>query len=351
LRAAVRILGSFDQGQCQTSRRYDNALEQVLYQAKLLTRRLVAVKDAQSHGWIAARDQMRCQVTESLSQLKGAVADALGHCQPPPVLQPLLHDLYDDLLQLHQEFEDVLVDLKQGILWAVTSSITLDDVLLGPFRIELHFGRLTGSANVSAFDIVALDPHPPSSCEDVTHPHVRDNQLCAGDAAGPIAHALHEGRICDAFLAVNSVLHTYSGQSPYVSLNDWEGVPCADCGYSTNEDSRYYCDECGRDYCEECISQCDICQTTCCRGCLETDQESDRLCCKGCRRYCNSCNRMVDADSFEGDTELCPDCHELYLQELQENKQPLTEENSNEPSQDPITINPGPEASLVPDPA
>ena len=56
------------------------------------------------------------------------------------------------------------------------------------------------------YRVVALDPHPAGSDESVTHPHVRDEQLCAGDAAAAIRSALAGGRICDFFLLVRSVL-------------------------------------------------------------------------------------------------------------------------------------------------
>jgi hypothetical protein len=243
-------------------------LEMVQYHAKLLAQYLGASHKAHGHGWIAAVDQMQTRVSETLRQLQSATSEAVIHSQRPPILRPTLRDLHQDLLQLHQEFEEVTLDLKGGIVIAVTDAIQLEDVYLGPFRLELHLDRLAERAEVSVFDVVALDPHPPASSEDVTHPHVRDNQLCAGEATAPIAHALREGRICDAFLAVNSVLHTYNVHSPFVSLSDWEGVPCADCGYATSEDQRYYCEDCGQDFCEECYSTCDICQTSCCRGCL-----------------------------------------------------------------------------------
>jgi hypothetical protein len=346
VRTAVRLLRASEQRQTRSNRQYEGALEMVQYHAKLLAQYLGASHKAHGHGWIAAVDQMQTRVSETLRQLQSATSEAVIHSQRPPILRPTLRDLHQDLLQLHQEFEEVTLDLKGGIVIAVTDAIQLEDVYLGPFRLELHLDRLAERAEVSVFDVVALDPHPPASSEDVTHPHVRDNQLCAGEATAPIAHALREGRICDAFLAVNSVLHTYNVHSPFVSLSDWEGVPCADCGYATSEDQRYYCEDCGQDFCEECYSTCDICQTSCCRGCLEKDQESDQLCCKGCRRYCGRCNRMVDADSFDGETELCPGCHEQLLQEQEEESKPI-EENQNE-QQD---TNSSPEKSLVPDPA
>jgi hypothetical protein len=227
----------------------------------------------------------------------------------------------------------------------VTDSIELEDVYLGEFRLELHLDRLREHADVSAFDVVALDPHPPGSSQDVSHPHVRDNQLCAGDAIGPIAKALTDGRFCDAFLAVSSVLHEYNPHSPYVSLENWRGVACADCGSLTNEDSRYYCQDCGQDYCDDCYSTCDICESSFCRGCLEEDKESGRYCCRSCRQNCQRCGRIVDADSFDEATNLCPEC----LDQRQNSEEPLKpEEIKHEQHEQPQTTDPSPEACIIP---
>src|SRR5678815_5899637 len=103
-------------------------------------------------------------------------------------------------------------------------------------RDRLYLDRMAEHADASALDIVAIDPNPAATSEDTTHPHVRDHQLCAGDATVPIKAALREGRICDAFLAVNAVLHHYNPGSAYVSLDEWSGTPCADCGRITDEE-------------------------------------------------------------------------------------------------------------------
>jgi hypothetical protein len=67
--------------------------------------------------------------------------------------------------------------------------------------------------------VEAVDPNPATNDEEVTHPHVKSNGLCAGDATVPIQAALQDGRICDAMLLVNAVLQHYNPASPYVSLS------------------------------------------------------------------------------------------------------------------------------------
>jgi hypothetical protein len=195
------------------------------------------------------------------------------------------------------------------VLSARTDRIVLEDVDLGPFEIRLHVGRLDGRhADAGCFDCVALDPNPASSSEETTHPHVQSNSLCAGDAALPISQALRQGRVFDAFALVRSVLQTYNDASPYVALDSWSGSPCPDCGRSVDADDLFYCEACGRDYCDGCVGRCDVCGESTCDGCLERDRVSRRDCCPSCRHVCDACNRTVDADSFDSDSERCPQC-------------------------------------------
>ena len=60
---------------------------------------------------------------------------------------------------------------------------------------------------------------------------------------------------------------TYNAESPYVSLDDWEGRPCYDCGYTTHEDDCFWCEGCDNDFCEECYSYCCSCDVSLCQGC------------------------------------------------------------------------------------
>jgi hypothetical protein len=340
LRAAIWLYGFRQQSLVRNDR--NSTLDSVLYHSKLLIQHLEACRKARSHGWHAAADQMDARISDDLHQLQYATTQAQNQSRGPTVQQPTLRDLYQELIQLQQEFVNVSIEPKRRLLAAVTDAIELEGIYLGEFRLELHLDRVNDRADVSAFDIVALDPHPPDVSQDVIHPHVRDNQLCAGDATGPIAQALKDGRFCDAFLTVNAVLHEYNSSSPYVSLDDWHGIACADCGNVTGEDDRYYCDGCGRDYCEDCYSTCDICQSSFCRGCLEQDRESGMSCCRSCRKHCRQCNRIVDTDSFDDETELCPGC-------LEQQSNLQTEEIKDEQHGQQIA-DPSPEVCLVPEP-
>jgi len=138
-------------------------------------------------------------------------------------------DIYRDILALHDEFEDVSWERRQQTLGARTEPIELEGVHLGEFGIRLDWGNLV-NGHPENYCVVALDPHPASSNESVTHPHVQDKDVCEGDGRIPIRTALEQGRLMDFFLVVRNLLRTYNSGSPFVSLDEWYGANCSDCG-------------------------------------------------------------------------------------------------------------------------
>lgn len=301
-------------------------------QATTALRRLAVCQLARRRNWQQATRVTEMAAVGLLQQLWHGLNSALPQLQArSESVAPVLREVYEDLQHLELEFGGLVPDPRHRLVAVVTDPITLEDIPLGPFRIELHIDRLANHPGVSAFDVVALKPNPPDCSEDVTHPHVRDRQLCAGEATVPIARALQQGRITDAFLSVRAVLETYNASSPYVALEDWHGRPCSDCGTSVDPDNASTCQQCDQLCCEECISWCDICETAFCRSCLEEDVESGRLCCRSCRHRCGGCNRIVDASSWVEETGLCPECHEDHLQE-QENDHDEPDDHNAVPS-------------------
>ena len=181
-----------------------------------------------------------------------------AHCNPARLsaASRSASDIYRDILALDDEFEEVEIDLDEHELSVTTDRIVLEDIDLGPFEIRLDWQRLGAS---SAYRVVALDPNPAARSDDVTHPHVQDEQLCEGEGRAAIRAALAEGRLYDFFLLVSQLLHTYGRGSAYVELDDWDGVPCDDCGGSVDEDDRYYCQRCGATLCGSCSVTCQGC--------------------------------------------------------------------------------------------
>jgi hypothetical protein len=168
---------------------------------------------ARGRGWAAATAQVEESACQELIQLERAVQRAIAQgatysSRFQPVIQPTLRESFEDLRQLQEEFEDVQLELVEGSISVTTEPIELEGMFLGPFEIRLVLDDLGNAADARAFEIIALDPHPASGNESVTHPHVQDQKLCAGDAAATISTSLRAGRLCDAFLAINAVLNT-----------------------------------------------------------------------------------------------------------------------------------------------
>ena len=263
---------------------------------------------AHSRGWRSAQAQIKDQLLSQIRRLQEYAQELTYRPQPSPAALPPVSLLLAELRQLEEEFEQVLIGPGKSMISAVTEPIILEEVPLGPFRIELHLHRLSRPPGSACFDCVALDPNPAQSNDSITHPNVSGLSLCAGEASESIASALTQGRICDAFLLVASVLRNYNPSSPYVSLADWSGVRCPDCDCNVSRDDFSYCEDCDRSVCDQCISSCDVCDTSCCRSCLERDDRVRRDCCPRCRHTCSDCDRTVNSEDFDQDSGLCPQC-------------------------------------------
>jgi hypothetical protein len=305
------------------------AAELLLWHGRALEAPLRQHRAARLRGWATAAAGAAALLRQRVAQVQYAVeaaATAAARAALSAQRQvPTLRECYEDLCQIREEFAGLAVDRcsrgaaegtgGESVLSATTDPVRLRGVELGPFRLELRIDLAQDRPDVSAFHIVALDPNPAAGEPDVVHPHVRDGQLCAGAGTVPIAAALAEGRLCDAFLAVAAVLNAYNEASPYVRLDQWAGRPCADCGARVADEEAFTCESCGEEYCGECSGACDLCDRGCCRACLEEDAESGRLCCRRCRRRCARCGRVVDAESFLDEASLCPGCHDRTLEE------------------------------------
>ena len=216
--------------------------------------------------------------------------------------------IYVELVQIEQELGPLGYDLKERSLSVTTEPIVLDGIHLGPFEIRLEINDIPRLYKSPPYHVIALEPNPSGSDENVTHPHVSNDQLCEGDGYLSIRKALQEGRLCDFFMMIAQILNTYNPDSPYVSLGDWDGVSCYDCGYRVSSDESYYCESCNYDFCSECSSYCKICDTTLCRGCLSECPDCQEPVCKGCFGVCQGCERAVCEDCID----ICVECNENF---------------------------------------
>ena len=244
-------------------------------------------------GWWAAAGQVENRISRAVGDLAYYLDQVGPALEAGKAAAPTQREIHADLLQLEHEFGQVLADPVHGVLAVRTDSIVLEDTYLGEFEIRLQVDRLDQDRPEQAFRVVALDPHPAASNSDVTHPHVSDDRLCAGDATVPIRAALDSGRICDFFLLVRSVLTTYNPHSPFVALGDWDGRPCYDCGYTVSEDDSCCCPTCQHEYCSDCTAFCGDCMETLCTGCLEECAACDEKFCTDCLARCPECGEPL----------------------------------------------------------
>jgi hypothetical protein len=269
--------------------------------------------------WKGALESLGDDIKGLLIDMPSQIQDAERHLDACKVEVPPLRDIFADLKQAWDEFEEVDYDSKNRTLSVVTESIELEGVFLGDFEVQLHINRLGDIRRSVAFNVVALDPHPATASESVTHPHVKDERLCAGNATAAIDSALANGRICDFFMLVNSVLTHYNPDSPYVSLDNWEGIACHDCGYIVgNSDDLYFCPTCEQDFCGECSSYCHRCDESSCIGCLTTCEVCEDRYCSSCMTTCPDCGRDICKSCV--DDEACP-CKEEEPEQDQETKE------------------------------
>jgi len=241
--------------------------------------------------------------------------------------------LIKELDALEGEFGDIEFDASKNTISVITEPITLKDVYLGPFKIQMEINKLDHLYYNSPYYVIALEPNPAATNKSVTHPHVSDERLCEGEGSAAIKAALEEGRICDFFTIVRSILNTYSADSPYVSLDDWyDSGTCHDCGYTMSSEDSYYCEHCGHDYCPECSTFCRHCEETVCLGCSGQCSYCEDMLCRNCVSNCDGCGELFCQSCLEEN--LCPNCRE---EQENENEQQDTEINERENTSQPQT--------------
>jgi hypothetical protein len=237
--------------------------------------------------------------------------------------------LVDELDALQKEFGGIAFDVSKHTISVVTEPVTLEDIYLGPFKVQLELDKLDHLYYSSPYFVIALEPNPAATNNSVTHPHVSDERLCEGDGSAAIRAALEEGRICDFFILVRSILNTYSADSPYVSLDDWDGRACYDCGRTVSGEDSYYCEHCEHDYCGECSTYCRRCEETICLSCSGQCSYCQEMLCRDCVSACEGCGELFCESCLKDD--LCPNCREE--QENEDERQETTINKSENTSQ------------------
>jgi hypothetical protein len=265
-----------------------------------------------TRGWKEASRIARRRLDDDLHYLVHEI-DRLRHAmdqQHHPVPTVSLRDIIDDLRSLDEEFDRVEINLRERTLSITTEPIVLEGIEFGAFTLVLDWTKLHDHW---PYRVVANDPHPASSNEDVTHPHVSSEKLCEGNAHLAIRQALQEGRLFDFFVILRQILRTYNPNSPYVSIENWHGVPCQDCGSLTG-DEYDVCHSCESMICFDCSNSCDDCGERCCGRCVNVCRGCDRSFCPHCLRDCEACGDTFCQECLiENDT--CQACFEVQEKE------------------------------------
>src|SRR5688500_553350 len=125
---------------------------------------------AELRGWQLAAAELRHDLANALRILQSeltAVSAQLS-AATTTVRAAAASEIYDDLLGLQDDFDEMDFDIRQQRLSVTTEPITLRDIYLGPFEIRLDWGRADTDA---AYRIIAREPHPAESRDNCTHPH------------------------------------------------------------------------------------------------------------------------------------------------------------------------------------
>ena len=292
-----------------------------------LTDEIARYEKALSRRWYLAAKRVKNRITRAI----GEVSATAGKCRVIShdiVSVPKLSTLIEDLIQLEQDCGPMAYAANEGILSVVTDPIELEGITLGQFSIELHLKELAELCTERPYKCIALEPNPASSDEDTVHPHINGEKLCEGEGSCAIRAALEQARLTDFFTMVTSTLDTYNPGSAYVSLSDWLGTSCWDCGSTVTGDDCNNCWTCENEFCQYCSSYCRICDSICCLGCGSDCPECGDFMCPNCVKACIECGKKCCTGCLE--EEVCPTCRERNQENEEENENHEIEEDPNQ---------------------
>lgn len=286
-----------------------SSLENFSYKCSEATKDSHLFYAAVERGWLCSAEKIRTRANRNLTDFSYQLQSFKGLIDSGQVKLPNLSCIYAEFEQLELDLGQFRFDINEKSISVVTDPVTLKDIPLGPFEIKLFIDQICNIYTDSPYRIIALNPNPAGSNDSVTHPHVSDERLCEGDAVVTIRKSIEQGRICDFFMIIVNILQTYNPDSPYVSLDDWQGVCCYDCGRTEAEDESYYCEFCDRDYCAHCSTYCQICDITICLGCAFECPSCGKPVCIECTTSCRDCEEVLCKDCLNEEC-LCSSCQE-----------------------------------------
>lgn len=260
-------------------------------------------------NWQVAREQAVLDYQRQLrrvQQLVTAEIDRHDFHLSQSTFRASRGDLIRDLCLLEQEFAQVRFDPKANLISVTTKPIELENLELGEFEIALHLETLACN-HVAFYEVVAINANCASSNDDVIHPHVQSNRLCEGEAQPAIRLALQQGRLLDFFQLVEQVLSTYNAASAYVTISEWHGTECDNCGHYCDPDALRACDDCEANICNGCGYGCKSCGDSYCSACTSSCEGCGEFVCNSCSASCADCEYQFCKDCLN-ESERCDDC-------------------------------------------
>ncbi|MFC1675532.1 hypothetical protein ACFL3G_00540 [Planctomycetota bacterium] len=288
-------------------------------------------------SWFSSAEKIKTRVSRNLNDFSYHLQQFKNLADSDEIKLPKLSCIFADLMQIEDEFGELNFDCKAKTVSMTTDPITLDEIPFGSFEIRLFIDEMSKLYSESPYKIIAIEPNPAATDSSVTHPHVSSEKLCEGDGHVAIRKAIEQGRLCDFFTMVVNILQTYNPDSPYVSLDDWDGVCCYDCGYTVSGDESYYCEDCERDYCSQCSTYCQICDTTICLGCACECPSCEQPVCHHCTAVCVECEETVCKDCITEEG-LCKQCEEQRKESQNEEQKEESTESTASPAVQPNSV-------------
>ena len=258
------------------------------------------IRKARSMGLAAAEKVLHTQLRSRVFDLAEKLENnPLKHTHPVKTMG--VKDILADIKAVEEEFGGYEWCHKQGSISVITEPITLLNVKLGRFKINLNVSSFKDPyESDGALYVSALDPN---YSHDYVHPHVSEGGVvCLGEGVHIIRKALEEGRVLDYFIILKQLLNSYDAEGSYTRLESWgehddeDRMSCRDCGYDTSDS--YFCDCCEHSYCQDCYGHCETCDEGVCDTC--------RLVCVSCT--CALCPACDSTNCTDCGSSLCESC-------------------------------------------
>ena len=120
-------------------------------------------------GWFGAAEKIKTRVNRNLNDFSYKLQQFKNMADSDETKLPKLAVIFADLMQIEDEFGELNFDLKAKTVSVITDPITLDDISFGSFEIRLFIDQMTKLYSESPYKIIALEPNPAATDENVTH--------------------------------------------------------------------------------------------------------------------------------------------------------------------------------------